>query len=121
MSGYDSLFPKAAKELVRSAGTGEEPSPDANGNMVFVKRLETARNLGARYIVLAGDAPVDTTGYEAVYRGADLLILDSGTKGEPLLAPPPVPVSFRIGVGMAVIAGALLIGGVAMQGRKSPG
>ncbi|MBC8142776.1 MAG: hypothetical protein H7Y38_15235, partial [Armatimonadetes bacterium] len=118
ISGYDSLFPKASKELVRAAGGGEETSPAANGNMVFVKQLETARNLGARYIVLAGDSPVDTTGYAEAYRGDDLLILESGVPGEPVIAPPSVPGSLRIGIGLAMLAGLTLAGGIALQARK---
>jgi hypothetical protein len=57
VGGYDSLFPGDAKLQVREAGGGEDPSPPANGNIVFVKRIETAVNLGAKYIVVSPEVP----------------------------------------------------------------
>lgn len=109
ISGYDSLFPKVAKEQVTLAGGGDDASPPANGNMVFVKSVQTALNLGAEYIVFAGDAPVENSGLPETYRGDDLIILrgvdaQSGDVGA-RKAGPPIPDSFWLGLSLAVLAG----------------
>ena len=110
IGGYDSLFRKSAKEQVTNAGA-EDASPPANGNMVFVKSVETAVNLGAGYIVLAGDSPLPASNLTEVYTGGDLRILKTGVASLPVAPMPPMPASLRIGLWLALGAGAVLIGG----------
>lgn len=124
IGGYDSLFPKAAKEQVTGAGGGEDASPPANGNMVFVKRVQTALNAGAEYVVFAGDAPSGDTGLTEVYRGDDLVI-GRVVNAAPTAAKTPGPISllsFRIGLFLAVCAAAILTAGAtALQYRSDRG
>lgn len=116
ISGYDSLFPKAAKEQVTLAGNGEDASPPANGNMVFVKRVQTALNLGAEYLVFAGDASTEESTLTEVYRGDDLVILrgvDSKTaNAAQTKTSPPIPTSFRVGFTLALAAGVAFIAAI---------
>ena len=112
IGGYDSLFPKAAKDQVTNAGS-DDASPPANGNMVFVKSVQTALNLGAEYIVLAGDSPPLETGLAEVFTGSDLRILrgvEAVTNPSPAQVP-PFPASLRVGLWLAAVAGFLLIAG----------
>jgi len=37
VAGYDSLLNKDTLEMLRSVNAGQDPAPDANGNMMFVK------------------------------------------------------------------------------------
>ena len=119
ISGYDSLFPKAAKAQVTAAGGGEDASPPANGNMVFVKQAQTALRLGAEYIVFAGDSPLVIGGTPEVYRGDDLVIV-RGVRAAPIPATnPPLPRSVQTGLAMSCLAGAILAAGVVAL-RKKP-
>jgi uncharacterized membrane protein YhaH (DUF805 family) len=125
VGGYDSLFPKAYKDAVAQAGGGAEPSPAANGNMVFIKSVETAVNLGARYVVTAPDGPEAQAllggaypplrrVYPAELTGTppDLLVFENPAgKDAPAAFRPTVPASFRAGLfaglcGVSVLAGA---------------
>ena len=106
IGGYDSLFPKIAKEQIKAAGNGEDASPPANGNLVFVKRLQTAVNLGAEYIVFAPGQQIDTSGLSEVYRGSDLIILQSSVPPKNMTGQAvenrSVPISFRYGLFLAL-------------------
>jgi hypothetical protein len=117
ISGYDSLFPKVAKEQVSFAAGGDDASPPANGNMVFVKSVRTALNLGAEFIVFAGDAPIGESGLSESYRGDDLIILrgaarDTGNAVEPQKVAPPIPNSFWLGLSLAVVSGLAFLAGL---------
>ncbi len=110
VGGYDSLFPGDAKKQARDAGGGEDPSPPANGNIVFVKRVETAVNLGAKLIVMSPEIPEEslpTGGLRKVYEGVDLRIYENPAGGT--AAPPPQTAgfdTFRIGLFCALCGGA---------------
>ena len=119
MGGYDSLFPGTTKAQVRDAGNGEDPSPPENGNMVFIKRAETAVALGARFLVLSPDTapPMPPTGLREDYRGDDLVIWENphGKAFDESISRAYQPDSFRIGLfcgltGVGVLASALFIG-----------
>ncbi len=113
IGGYDSLFPGEAKIQAREAGGGEDPSPPANGNIVFVKRIETAVNLGARFIVVSPEVPEEsltTAGLQRVYEGLDLKIYENPAglmAGAP--AEKPTFDTFRIGLFCALCGGAALL------------
>jgi hypothetical protein len=112
VGGYDSLFPGDAKRQVREAGGGEDPSPPANGNIVFVKRIETAVNLGAKYIAVSPEVPeqsLETAGLKRVYEGTDLMIYEnpSGTAAAPPTQAPSFD-TFRIGLFCALCGGAAM-------------
>lgn len=112
VGGYDSLFPGDAKQQAKEAGGGEDPSPPANGNIVFVKRIETAINLGAKFIVVSPEIPdeaLNVNGLERVYDGPDLRIY--GNPSGTIAAPPanaPAFDTFRIGLFFALSGGAAL-------------
>jgi len=113
IGGYDSLFPGDAKRQVAAAGEGEDPSPLANGNIVFIKRIETAINLGAHYIAVSPALPAlpdGVYGVQVVYDGPDLRIYENA--GGQLAAPPPsLPFDpFRIGLYCALCSTATLAG-----------
>jgi hypothetical protein len=112
VGGYDSLFPGDAKQQVREAGGGEDPSPAANGNIVFVKRIETAVNLDAKFIVVSPDIPAEslqTAGLRRVYEGADLRIYENPA-GVAAATSPETPSfdTFRIGLFCALFGGAAM-------------
>ena len=112
VGGYDSLFPGDAKQQAKEAGGGEDPSPPANGNIVFVKRVETAINLGARFIVVSPEIPEEalaTNGLKRVYEGADLRIYENPTRTIAASSDAdPSFDTFRIGLFFALAAGASL-------------
>ncbi|MBC8138388.1 MAG: hypothetical protein H8F28_21120 [Fibrella sp.] len=127
ISGYDSLFPKAAKEQITVAGEGEDASPPANGNMVFVKRIQTALNLGAEYIVLAGDAPIPENDLPESYRGDDLVILRGGERGTGSGAPtkpspPPMPESLQVGLYLSAAAATVFLAALLtiLRAKRAP-
>lgn len=125
VGGYDSLFPAQAKERVKEAGSGEDPSPPANGNIVFVKDVPTAVNLGARYIALAPEAaqglalPPDAP-LAVAYSGDDLVILENRTGRDFVPAPVEAPASFRVGLFLSGCALAVFVGAVVAAARKRP-
>lgn len=120
VGGYDSLFPGAYKQRVREAGGGEDPSPPENGNIVFIKRAETAARLGARYLVTAPDVPDLMDGNIATalplrraYKGTDLTIYENQATGRDFDAAAEAraygaPASFRVGLFAGLCAVALL-------------
>jgi hypothetical protein len=121
LQGYDSLFPGVAKEQVKAANGGEDPSPPENGNMVFVKTVEAAKALGAKYIVTVPDAPdLSATGLNKVYPGPDMIIYENpaGRDFDAATSAEYRPASFRFGLfgGLCAVAG-LAAGGVAMRLR----
>ena len=129
--GYDSLFPGAYKQRVRDAGGGEDPSPPENGNLVFIKRAETAVRLGARYLVTAPDTPdLTASGNEAfrlrrVYQGPDLIVYENGAAGSgggfdatAGARAYGVPGSFRAGL-FAGLCAAGVLAGVAAGGARA--
>jgi uncharacterized membrane protein YhaH (DUF805 family) len=112
VGGYDSLFPGDAKQQAKEAGGGEDPSPPANGNIVFVKRIETAVNLGARFVVVSpeiSETSLNTAGLNQVYGGPDLHIYENpaGTVATPPITIPTFD-TFRIGLFCALCGGAAL-------------
>lgn len=123
LSGYDSLFPAAAKNRVRTAGGGEDPSPLANGNLVFIKSVAAAKTLGARFLVAAparGDLRNEDATLRLVYLGDDIAIYEN-REGRSWQAParPYQPASFRLGLflglcGVATLSAAL----AATKGRR---
>ncbi len=126
--GYDSLFPGAYKQRVREAGGGEDPSPPENGNIVFIKTVETAVRLGARYLVTAPGVPdlAASPGNAAgpplrrVYAGPDLTIYENEAAGGDFDAARGArvygaPASFRAGLFASLCALALLAGVAASE------
>ncbi|MBC8101027.1 MAG: hypothetical protein H7Z41_00385, partial [Cytophagales bacterium] len=112
IGGYDSLFPGDAKEQVKRAGGGEDPSPPANGNLVFVKRIGAATALGARFIAVSPDVPetaLETSGLLRVYEGDDLRIYEN-PEGLPAVSRAAQERfdTFRIGLFCALCGGAAL-------------
>lgn len=137
VAGYDSLFPGAYKRRVRDAGGGEDPSPPENGNLVFIKRAETALRLGARYLVTAPGVPDLTAGNGAiaalplrrVYAEPDLTIYENRATGADFdeaagARAYGAPASFRIGLfaglgALAVLAAAMTGSGAATRKRPA--
>ena len=115
LGGYDSLFPGAYKRRVQVAGGGADPSPPENGNIVFIKSVEAARNLGARYLIAAPEIPdlaARDPALRRVYTGADMTIYENaaGRSWQPP-AREYRPASFRVGLfaglcGVAALAAA---------------
>lgn len=130
VAGYDSLFRKVAKEHITAADGGRDASPPANGNMVFVKSVQAAIGLGARYIVFAPDTPSQLLpssdrfpNLRAVYNGADLVILEN-PDGENLptgkTAVPEAPFSFRLGLYLALCGAGVFGAAVAASVMRRP-
>lgn len=121
LQGYDSLFPGAAKEQVKAASGGTDPSPPENGNMVFVKSVEAAKELGAKYIVTAPDAPdLSAPGLRKVHPGPDMIIYENqaGRDFNPVIGVEYRPASFRFGLfGGLCAVGGLVAGLVVMRFR----
>lgn len=129
LSGYDSLFPGSAKQRVRTAGDGIDPSPPENGNMVFVKSVRAAQALGARFVVVAPGAAgllreaADTAGLRRVYAGEDLVIFEDPQHRREASQSRRVsfaPASFLVGLflglcGLATLAAAAAIALVTRQ------
>jgi hypothetical protein len=102
IAGYDSLFYKKSKDRIEAA-TGRNPSPDENGNIVFIKSVEAAVALGAKYIVVAPNREI-TTELPIVYSGTDLVIYHNASGQD---APSPdrtVPGSVKLGLVLAGLA-----------------
>lgn len=128
LSGYDSLFPGQAKRRVRAAAGGVDPSPPENGNIVFVKSVQTARALGARYLVAAPEAQAMLAAepfLRPVYAGPDLVIYEnpSGRDWKPA-APEYAPMPFRLGLflglcGLAGLATTVIVAPGTLRGRES--
>ena len=137
IAGYDSLFPGTAKNQLRDAANStasspseandrdKDPSPTANGNMLFVKRPETALALGARFLVFAPDAPVASqpppNPLRLAYAGDDLTIWENPMPrafGETVGAAYR-PASFRVGLFAALVGMLLLIAWGWVVARKS--
>jgi hypothetical protein len=116
VAGYDSLFPGAAKEQLRRAGNGEDPSPPENGNLVFVKTVDVARAVGAGYIVAPPEAPdLSPAGIERVYAGLDMVIYRNpdGRAFDPTIGASYKPTSFRVGL-FCALAAVLVLAGAAI-------
>jgi hypothetical protein len=121
VAGYDSLFPGAAKEQLRAAGNGEDPSPPENGNMVFVKSVEAAVGVGAGFIVVPPEAPdLSAAGIERVYAGPDMVIYrnPAGRSFDPSAGSAYRPASFRVG-SFCGLMGVLVLAGVAGAGAAA--
>jgi hypothetical protein len=123
LQGYDSLFLKTAKDQVRDAGGGLDPSPPENGNMVFIKSGETAIALGARFLVYAPDSEPTSVpaGCRLAYAGRDMIVYESraAEKFDGRVGRAYAPASFRIGLFGALWALATVTGwGVARRGRR---
>lgn len=114
VGGYDSLLPKTAKDTIRDAG-GVEPSPQENGNMVFVKTAEAARTLGARWVITGPNAP-PVENASVAYDGTDMRVwaLDSTTArtfdSAPGLAYKPTSFRFGLFAGLCACAGLAAVG-----------
>ena len=109
IGGYDSLLPGADKEQVKTAGDGLDPSPPENGNIVFIKRPETAVALGARYLVFAPDSAAAQRAagtLRVVYSGDDLIILENPSPRyfDASVERAYQPTSFRVGLFGGLIA-----------------
>ncbi len=111
VGGYDSLIPGTAKEKVRDA-SGEDPSPPENGNMAFIKSIEAAKNLGAKYILVPPESP-DLTGegLTVVYPGPDMAIYENpvGKTFDPSIGKTYQPTTFCLGLFLALLGVAVLI------------
>ncbi|WP_309706750.1 hypothetical protein [Armatimonas sp.] len=102
LAGYDSLFYKKSKDRIEAA-TGRNPSPDENGNIVFIKSIEAAVALGAKFIVVAPNREI-TTELPVAYLGTDMVIYHNA-RGQD--APTPdrtVPDSVKFGLVLAGLA-----------------
>jgi hypothetical protein len=128
IAGYDSLFPATAKAQVKDAGGGEDPSPQENGNLVFVKSAEAAVALGARYLVLAPDAriPLSVPGLREAYRGKDLVIWENpaGRNFDATRGRAYQPDSFRVGLfcglsALSALAATLTTAGLTARRRRT--
>lgn len=117
VAGYDSLFDKSAKERIASA-TGENPSPQENGNIVFIKTIEAAIALGARYIVVAPERPVATP-LEVVYTGDDMVIYHNPAGHDAPSPDPTVPGSLKLGFILCGLSALTLVVG-RLASRKRP-
>ena len=107
IAGYDSLFYKKSKDRIEVA-TGANPSPDENGNMVFVKTVDAAVALGAKYIVVAPDRVLGTD-LAVAYSGTDMVIYHNPAGQD---APPPdrtMPNSVKLGLVLAALALVILL------------
>ncbi|MBB6052080.1 hypothetical protein [Armatimonas rosea] len=103
LAGYDSLFYKTAKDRIQAATSGDNPCPQQNGNIVFIKTVEAAVALGAKYIVASPDRPL-VPAFEVVYSGPDLVIYHNPAGTD---APPPsttVPGSLKLGLALSGLA-----------------
>ena len=128
VGGYDSLFPAKAKERVSQAN-GEDASPPANGNMVFVKSVPAAVALGARFIVLAPDAlprvapPGSLDALRQVYAGEDMVILENpqGSDFVPAVQEARQATdSFRVGLFLAGCALSVTLGAATAKALRAP-
>ena len=110
IGGYDSLFKGASKEHLQAAG-GEDPAPPENGNMMFVKSVDTALKMGAMYLIAPPTASdLSPAGVSVVYSGQDMVVYrNPNGKNAP---PPPAEShpSFSVGLIGGIIAVLLLTG-----------
>ncbi|WP_395092860.1 hypothetical protein [Armatimonas sp.] len=103
IAGYDSLFYKKSKEHIEQATGGANPSPQENGNIVFIKSIDAAVALGAKYIVVAPGREV-LTELPVAYSESDMVIYYNAAGHD---APPPdptVPGSLKLGLVLAGLA-----------------
>ena len=124
IQGYDSLFPKTAKDQVADAAGGVDPSPLENGNMVFIKIPETAAALGARYLLLSPRSRFDQLppGTRVVYSGSDLVVIENARPAsfDATIQDEYRPASIRIGLYFALCALAALAAAAVRLQRPSP-
>nr|WP_309687510.1 hypothetical protein [Armatimonas sp.] len=102
LAGYDSLFYKKAKERIEAA-TGSNPSPDENGNIVFIKSIDAAVALGAKYIVVAPNRDV-ATDLPVAYAGPDMVVYQNAAGHDAPLPDRTVPGSMKLGFLLAALA-----------------
>jgi hypothetical protein len=111
VGGYDSLIPATAKEKVKEA-TGEDPSPPENGNIAFIKSIEAAKNLGAKYILVPPESPdLSGAGLTQVHPGPDMVIYEnpSGKTFDPAIGKKYLPTTFRLGLFLGLAGVAILL------------